>query len=201
MSGAWVFGYGSLVSPESFGYTLGRVLVPGVDFFEAEVAGYGRRWNYGVMSTVGESVGADGVSKSWTIVALGLVASPDETVNGVVCWVTGDELPMLDRRERDYDRVDVSDQATICAGAAVDPAGPIMTYVPRPEPQQRYRAARDSGTAAIEQRYWDLVDGAFADLGADRRERYHATTPAPDVPVVAMTRDSVPARHLVRRRQ
>ena len=29
MSGLWVFGYGSLVSPESFGRTLGRELVPG----------------------------------------------------------------------------------------------------------------------------------------------------------------------------
>ena len=201
MSGAWVFGYGSLVSPESFGHTLGRAVTPGVDFLEAEVVGYGRRWNYGVMSVVGESIGADGLPKEWTIVALGLVVSPDETANGIVGWVTDDELPKLDRRERNYDRVDVSDKATIGGGAALDLAGPIMTYVPRSEPQQRYRAARDRGTAAIEQHYWDLVDGAFADLGPDRRQRYHATTPVPDVPVVAMTRASVPARHLVRRQR
>ena len=201
MSGVWVFGYGSLVSPESFGHTLGRALTRGVDFLEAEVTGYGRRWNYGVMSVVGESIGADGLRREWTIVALGLVTSPDESVNCVVGWVTDDELPHLDRRERNYDRVDVSDLTTIGGGAAVELAGPVVTYVPRQEPQQWYRAARDRGTAAIERRYYDLVDGAFADLGPDRRERYHATTPAPDVPVVAMTRDSVPARHLVRRQR
>lgn len=201
MSGAWVFGYGSLVSPESFGHTLGRALTPGVDFVEAEVTGYGRRWNYGVMSVVGESIEDDGSRKEWTIVALGLVASPDETVNGVVGWVTADELPKLDRRERNYDRIDVSDRTTFGGGAAVELTGPVVTYVPRPEPLQWYRDARDRGTAAVERRYYDLVDGAFADLGPDRRQRYHATTPAPEVPVIEMTRDSVPARHMVRRQR
>jgi hypothetical protein len=36
-----------------------------------------------------------------------------------------------------------------------------------------------AGSAVIDRRYWDLVDGAFAALGPDRRARYHATTPAP----------------------
>jgi cation transport regulator ChaC len=196
VSGVWVFGYGSLVSPDSFGHTLGRSLVPGVDFHEAEVRGYGRRWNYGVMSMVGESTEPDGTAKEWTIVALGVIEAADESVNGVIGWVHDHELPALDARESNYDRVDVSHLATVAGSVDLD--APIVTYVPRPEPQRWYESARDNGTAAVEQRYWDLVDGAFADLGADRRERYHATTPAPDIPVVSMRRDSVPMRHRVR---
>ena len=188
-----MFGYGSLVSPVSFGHTLGRALTPGVDFFEAEVSDYGRRWNYGVMSRVGRSDEPDGSIREWTVVALGVVPASGESVNGVVGWVTDDELVALDRREQNYDRVDITDMARVHGEHRA--SGPMVTYVPREAPQRWYQAARDRGDAAIEQRYWDLVDGAFTALGDDRRERYLATTPPPDIPVVAMRADSVPARH------
>ncbi|MCB0967781.1 MAG: gamma-glutamylcyclotransferase [Ilumatobacter sp.] len=198
MSGVWVFGYGSLVSPESFGHTLGRGFERGVDFHPAVLRGYGRRWNYGVMSFVGRSEEPDGSTREWSIVALGLEASSDETVNGVIGWVTDDELPSLDARERNYDRVDVTDLTEV----AVVPSpveGRIVTYVPQPAPIEYYRAARDRGEAAVEQRYWDLVDGAFADLGPGEQERYRTSTPPPDIPIVAMHRDGIPARHQVRK--
>lgn len=195
VAGVWVFGYGSLVSPASFGHTLGRAPRPGVDFHEAEIGGYGRRWNYGVASIRGETDEPDGSIKHWTVVALGLVESPDEAVNGVIGWVEEHELVALDAREQQYDRVEVTQLALV---HGVEVRGPIVTYVPRREPRELYESARDRGEAAVEQRYWDLVDGAFADLGADRCERYRATTPDPDVPIVAMRRDTVPMRHRVR---
>jgi cation transport regulator ChaC len=184
MSGVWVFGYGSLVSPPSFGATLGRELRWGVDLFEAEIEGYGRRWNYGVMHSTGFAVAPDGSETERTIVALGVVASGAETVNGVVGWVSDVELVALDRRERHYDRVDVS--ATTSVSGEI--SGPIVTYVPRREAIEHYERARDAGRAVIEQRYWDLVDTAFADLGPDHHRRYHASTPAPDVPVLPVRR-------------
>jgi cation transport regulator ChaC len=186
VSAAWVFGYGSLVSPSSFGGTLGRTLRPGIDVHEADLAGYGRRWNYGVTSATGETVDDDGSTRAWTIVALGVVASERETTNGVVVRVDAAELELLDRRERLYDRVEVTSLATVHADVEID--APVVTYVPRAAPVERYQEARARGAAAVEQRYWDLVDRAFAALGADRRERYHATTPAPDVPVLSMRR-------------
>lgn len=196
MSGVWVFGYGSLVSPASFGHTLGRAPRPGTDFFEAEVAGYGRRWNYALMHSVGETIGDRHPDQTWTIVALGVVESQHETVNGIVAWVEEHELVALDRRESQYDRVEVTASATVHHGGELD--GPVVTYVPRREPQALYEWARDRGRAAVEQRYWDLVDGAFADLGEDRRKRYHATTPPPDIPIVPMERHLVADRDRVR---
>lgn len=181
-----MFGYGSLVSPTSFGGTLGRQLQLGVDVLEAEVNGFGRRWNYGVMHTRGLTDGPDG-PKEWTIVALGVVPSASETVNGVIGWVGEHELAGLDRRERHYDRVDVSHLVNVPDWRGPD--APVVTYVPRVEARRHYEAARDDGRAAIEQRYWNLVDTAFAALGPDRHERYHATTPSPDIPVVEMRRE------------
>lgn len=195
-----MFGYGSLVSHHSFGHTLGRELQPGIDFFEAEIAGYGRRWNYGTSSMFTAPLHEGAEPQQWMFVALGVAAAADETTNGVVGWVRESELAELDRREREYDRVDVTHLATLDPSAHefVGDA-PIVTYVPRSEPVVAYETAKANGTAAITKRYWDLVDGAFADLGADRHERYHTTTPAPDIPIVEMPADQVPERHLGRR--
>jgi len=192
VSGVWVFGYGSLVSPDSFGYTLGRRPRLGSDFFEAEIVGYGRRWNYGSLRFTGRAADHTGNDREWTIVALGLVEAADESVNGTVGWVSNEELADLDRRERHYDRVDVSDRTTVIGGA---PVAPIVTYVPRREAVERYERSRDRGAAAVDQRYFDLVDRAFADLGADRRRRYHASTPSPDIPILPLRRDVEPRRY------
>lgn len=186
MSGLWVFGYGSLVSPASFGRTLGRELRPGIDFFEAELAGFGRRWNYGVMHSVGVFTDDEGAEHERTIVALGVVESAGETVNGVVGYVELDELTELDRRERHYDRIDVVAATTVHTDHTID--GSIMVYVPKAESVEHYERARNAGTAAVGHDYWSRVDAAFAALGPDRHERYHATTPPPDVPIVALGR-------------
>jgi len=200
MTGQWVFGYGSLVSPVSFGHTLQRALTPGVDFFEAEIVGYGRRWNYGTSYQFTSFDDRSPEPKRWEFVALGLVPAGGESTNGVIGWVDESEIAALDARERNYDRVDVTAGTAIQADVrkAVGDA-PIVTYVPRPEPVALYEDARDRGVAAITRRYWDLVDGAFGDLGADRRERYHATTPAPDIPVIEQPEHEIPDRHRGRR--
>ncbi len=179
----WVFGYGSLVDRASLGGTLGRAVVPDDGWHEATVHGWSRRWNYGVAHIRGWwDVARE--EREVTIVALGMVADGGRA-NGVVVRVDADELARLDQRERLSDRVDVS--AQIDVRGSVD--GPVVTYVPRPDAIERYATARDAGAAAIEQRYWDLVDGAFATLGRDRVEEYRATTPAPDVPVRVLRRE------------
>ncbi len=195
--GNWVFGYGSLVSPASLALTIGHLVQPSA-VAVAELGGYGRRWNYGAQHVRGAWT-HDGVDiVDGVIVALGLVDAADETCNGVAVEVTDDELAGLDRRERDYQRTDVTDRITILDGvdgvAAAQPAGArFVTYVPRASAVDRYAAGRDAGRAAIRADYWDLVDGAFAALGRAHLSRYR-TTPAPDVPIVEMQWTTAPPR-------
>ena len=128
---AWVFGYGSLVSPASLARTIGRLAKPGKGFHPATLTGYGRRWNYGVGHVTGSWTTDDGTDViDGTIVALGLIESADEQVNGAIASLTADELADLDHRERSYDRVDVT---TLIVGIDdVDLGGlPVFTYVPR----------------------------------------------------------------------
>lgn len=186
MAATWVFGYGSLVSPESMGRTIGRVPERGTDLLSAELTGYGRRWNYGIGSMRGRWTGPDGrVVGDGTIVALGLVVASTEVVNGVVARIDERQLAALDRRERNYDRVEVAAGVTVLAtpGCAWSPGDTVVTYVPRPGAVAAYERARDAGTAAIRRDYWELVAEAFAALGPEALERYRGTTPEPDIPV------------------
>lgn len=182
MSGAWVFGYGSLASPVSLARTIGRTVDLATEVSVAHLAGFGRRWNYGSLHLRGDWV-HDGVTvREGLVVSLGLSPADDEVCNGVVVHVTDDELAALDWRERDYERTDVSDR--IEADGAI--AGPVVTYVPRSSAVERYEQARDEGRAGIRRSYWELVDEAFAGLG-DHHLAHYRTTPPPDVPVVDIT--------------
>lgn len=178
---AWIFGYGSLVSPTSMAATIGRTVAPG-DTAIAHLDGFGRRWNYGSMHLRGDWQLDGNHVRRGLVVSLGIVRSDAETCNGRVVRVTDDELEMLDWRERDYERTDVSDMIRRDDGGD---DSVVWTYVPRATAIERYLDARDRGRAAIRRSYWELVDAAFGELGGDHRSRY-ATTPAPDVPVVEM---------------
>ena len=179
----WVFGYGSLVSPVALGRMIGRVARPEDELHRAGLNGFGRRWNYALPFPIGSWTLDDGTEVvGGTSVALGLVESAGEQLNGVIVSLTAVELADLDVRERDYDRIDVS--GLVDAGD-VDLGGrPVVTYVPTPSAVRRYERARDDGTAGIRRTYWDLVDDAFGSLGAGEWARYRATTPLPDVPIV-----------------
>ena len=184
----WVFGYGSLVSPASLGGTLGRVPVRGVDFLVAECAGWERRWNYGHTIDPSRYLGSE-VDRIDTVVALGVAPVAGASMNGIITLVHTEELARLDARERHYDRVDVTDAVTVLEGESAAPSiDRVVTYVPRDEPLEVYRSARDRGRAGIEIRYWNLVDGAFDALAPGHGDRYPATTTAPDVPVVDVSR-------------
>ena len=196
MTMTWIFGYGSLVCPTSLAATINRTVSVGAGMHVAQLAGYRRAWNYGSEVLRGDWVDADGTETvGGLVVSLGIVAASDAAINGVVFAVDTEELADLDWRERAYDRVDVTNSIELLdddAETVLD--DPIAVYVPRQVAINRYERHRDAGTAGIRRSYWDLVDAAFADLGPHHADWYRRTTPPPDVPVVDITLDPLPAR-------
>ncbi len=188
-TGVWVFGYGSLVSPESVAATIGRPVDPDDGYVPSVLHGFARSWNYGSLRQRATWDGPHGRVDAGIVVSLGIVAGPQRSTNGAMVRVSLDEFVELDRRESDYDRIDVTDRVEPGSDTGLRRrSSRVYTYVPRRSAIDRYERARGEYRAAVRQGYIDLVDQAFASLGPDAHARYRATTPTPDVPVVAPER-------------
>jgi hypothetical protein len=173
-----LFGYGSLVLPESAGMTLGRDVS---DAHPAALREWKRRWSLGRDNlTCEKTFELEGGHRPEWILGLNVERGEDSAgpVNGVVIELTEAELDRLDVREIRYDRVDVS--------GLVDGDGlpeRIVTYTAkewhfRPEPPE---------DAFILANYARTVEKAFDSLADGELERYLATTGAYPVERVEAT--------------
>lgn len=114
-----IFGYGSLICPASISRTLGRDVSP-CELAVTRLHGYRRTWDL-------VDVVVDADNQPQRLVFLNLQPDPSASTIGVCFPVTPQELTRFDQRERNYDRVDVTDQ--------IEPnvARSVLTYVGRPE--------------------------------------------------------------------
>jgi cation transport regulator ChaC len=180
-----VFAYGSLVSPASAAATLGRAVEASPPL---RLGGWRRRWSTFRNNLASEKTFAlaeDGSLPAWCV---GLnVERDDEELgpNGVLLYVTAEEVDRLDVREMRYDRVDVT--------RAFDDLPASMTafaYTAKP----RHHAPKPPDGAVVIASYVAAVEAAFAALGEPQLELYRRTTEAPPVPVVdaVLVRDHIP---------
>ncbi len=200
-----VFGYASLVSPESAARTLGRPLPREPEL--AQLPGWRRRWSLArenekvektfarvdgsipryVLGLNLESTEGGGIGAFWS--------HTDQKApigaNGVLIEVMEDELARLDVREMRYDRMDVTADIT-SLGAAVpsNSYDQVITYTAKPA----HYAPAPPPDAVVLSSYVVAVEAAFAALGEQQLEHYRATTDTPPVEVVEakLVRDQIP---------
>ncbi len=154
----WVFGYGSLASPESIARTIRRPVHRERDLLAAELAGYARRWNYGSKQLRGDWHHDGTEVRGGVVISLGLAVADGEATNGAIVRVTADELAELDWRERDYERTEITALITLDDGRPGHAMGDrIVTYVPRASAVERYERARDDARAAVRRTFRELV--------------------------------------------
>jgi hypothetical protein len=169
--GDHVFGYGSLARDlladvavaRLAGYR--RVLGVAADNSE-EIAGYKRY-----------RLPADGSFPAVYVAFLDVVEDPETAIGGVLAPVAPAALADLDRRERNYDRIDVT--------AAIDspPAGRVWAYRGSPAGRARLRAGVAAGTAVIQRSYLDHVRDGFRRLGDVEYDRFVATSDLDSLPL------------------
>jgi cation transport regulator ChaC len=153
-----VFGYGSLLDPNSIGRTLERSMRQ-EDIVPASLAGYVRRWNVASdQSTVSRGY-VDSSGERWLghIVFLGIEPMRSSVVPGGLVAVSDEELGRLDRRERNYDRISV--EAHLAHGSTVE----TWTYLPSDPAEPPF----DPATTVVRADYVELVDQALARLYPD----------------------------------
>jgi cation transport regulator ChaC len=187
----YVFAYGSLVGPgDGPG---GEGLAP-EQLEPALVQGYRRTWNVAMdnsRSIPGYKQYLDpatGESPHGFVVFLNIVADDGARVNGALVEVSARQLVALDRRERNYERIEVSGQLV----SAV--AGTVWTYVGCAEAIARFERGQRGNRAMINRSYLEAVKRGFSALGEEAAAQFEALTDPPPCPVVALRRIRVPAR-------
>jgi hypothetical protein len=153
VSGAqFVFAYGSLAADLAGGEV-------------ARLRGYRRIWGVAMDNSVDlpgykhYRLRSDGSRPPVFVAFLDLLADAGAATRGVCVPVAEEQLPDLDRRERNYDRIDVTD--------AVAPApGTVWAYTGTAAGRRRLQRARDGGRAVVSRDYLDRTRAAFAALGA-----------------------------------
>ena len=112
---------------------------------------------------------ADGSRPDIYVAFVDIEPDPQSAVRGVVRPLAEGELEVLDARERNYDRIDVTDLI------ATDFDGPVWTYRGSPEGRERLRLGRREGRAVISKDYLAKVR-----LGLEAIEE---PVPSTDLPV------------------
>src|SRR5262245_2978774 len=180
-----LFGYGSLVLPESASYTIGRQVG---EMRPAHLRQWKRRFSQRRDNLTCEKTFEleDGRRPEW-ILGLNVETGEDPAgpVNGVVIELRDAELDRVDIREVRYDRVDVTDLVD-----GDDLPERIVTYVAKefhfaPEPPE------DSVILAT---YAQAVEQGFEALGPGELDLYLATTgPYPvERAVASLVIDNIP---------
>ncbi len=109
------------------------------------------------------------------------------TVNGVCLPADAATLAALDRRERNYARVEVTQRLAA-------PLGRTWAYVGSPEARARLAEGRRAGTAVVTREYLGLVLAGFAALGAEELARFHAGSDLDGLPVRDLERVDLSGR-------
>ena len=175
----FVFGYGSLLRRD--GGIACRLL------------GHRRAWNVAMdnrRTIPGYKYFVDaetGERPAVRVAFLNVYPAPGGHVNGLAFPVTLEALAELDRRERNYDRIDVTRQLDAELG------GTVWTYLGTEAARERFEA----GPAVVAQDYFDAVRDSFAT--ARGLEAFDRSTDPLSVPLRRLTRVDVPPPPRARR--
>ncbi len=181
-----MFGYGSLA--------LVAGVVPGRRYasegFVADLPGFQRLWGVAMDNRCdlpGYKYYTDdrGRRPEVFVAYLDLRKRPQASVNGVCVPVDDARLAELDARERNYERVDVSDRL------GVDGVR-VWTYTGSAAGRRRLAEGRDCGRAVIDADYLRLVRNAFRRLGPAECEACAVSLAPGDLPVAELTHVELP---------
>lgn len=170
-----VFGYGSLAGD--------------LDGTVVQLPGHRRVWGV-AMDNSADLPGykhyllrADGSRPRIYVAFLDLVEDATSAVNGVLRPVGDAILRELDRRERNYDRVDVT-------GAIRGVSGTVWTYLGSADGRARLRDARERRVAVVSREYLADVRAGFAALSAQQLAAFESSSDLGGLPVWDLERIS-----------
>jgi cation transport regulator ChaC len=175
----YVFGYGSLVAGAGRELASRRLL---------HAEGLRRTWNVSMdnrLTLEGYKYYVDpdtGERPSIFVTFLNVVEESSSTINGVILPVDTHDLQSLNERERNYDRVDVTERI-------VEPVdGSVWAYVGSVAARERYEEGVRRGTAVVDAAYYSSVRSQFRRMGEAVYGEFIGSTDEPGCPVRRLRR-------------
>jgi hypothetical protein len=178
-----VFGYGSLVAESSRGHV-------------ATLRGRRRGWGVAMDNSrdlpgyKSYRLRSDGSRPAVFVAFLDIEPDPDRAVTGICMPVGEHELRELDRRERNYRRVDVT---SAIADADADAGERVWAYSGSQAARGRLRNARARGCAVVSRDYLDGVLHAIAAIAPDEVADVERSTALAGLRVLDLERVEIPA--------
>ena len=154
----WVFGYGSLVPAGVAALPDGAV--------PCRLSGWRRGWDV-AMDNARDLPGykhyltPDGERPDVMVAFLDIAPHEGGLVNGAAIPVEQGELPDLDRRERNYRRVEVTDHLD----TRLPGGGTVWAYVGLRASRERAARGRREGRLVVSRGYYERVRDGFAAIG------------------------------------
>ncbi|PCI49953.1 MAG: hypothetical protein COB49_04400 [Alphaproteobacteria bacterium] len=178
----YIFGYGSLVDPESFRRTRNSDgPVPG-DFRAVKLKGYQRIWNVAMDNSLrlqGYKYYIDLSTKAPVdgfVVFLNVIKNqPCENgastgVFGALIPVKAEDLAKFDARERNYNRINVTTEIVDVPEGAI-----VYTYIGKPEACARYEAGKRLKKLFKSESYANKIIDAHNNLNEEAAKNYQLT--------------------------
>ena len=180
----FVFGYGSLVNVENLEQHLRRKLTSGSDFMICGLKNFRRCWNIAMDNSLDlpnykyYRDRQTGKRLDGFVTFLNIRPVQSQTIIGILFGVSEQELENLDRRERNYHRINVTSKIDLKI------QGKAWVYIGLEQAEQRYQEGLKRHSAMISQDYFDLVNNAYFSLGNYAFSNYVASTDKLEVPTV-----------------
>lgn len=161
----FLFGYGSLMNVRSASRALGRsVAVTRLDV--VDLLEHRRTWS------AKDLIYSERLGREVSAVFLDLQTSPGQSLNGILLPIEEGDLRQLDLREKNYERIDVTEHIVMKGGGRPNRA--VFSFMSK----RSCRTTGDEVELYVLQNYVEMVTAACRRLGPSFFREYQRTTEA-----------------------
>ena len=171
----YIFGYGSLVNSEKLKAFLGvKELHKKTQF--TYIRGYSRSWDVAMDNSINLPnykfyISKDNQERENIFVSfLNIQKSPQKSVYGILFPIEKESLPLMDKRERNYNRVNIT--GSISNLDSLDKEDIVYTYIGKKDANERYRKGKKENRVFVSKDYYDDILSSFKKFNGSFYDEY-----------------------------
>ncbi len=177
----YIFGYGSLVEPNE----IRQYLTEKTDIYYVRAEGFQRVFNVSVnnmqqLEGYKYYLDKNGLRPDIYVTFLNIVRNSNAEILGSVFYINDDKFDVVDKRERNYDRIEINQFLDRKFNDIV------WAYVGKEKAVRLYEEGKCCNKSVISKKYYDLVFNAFNAIG--KKQHFLDSTKPIEVDIMELTR-------------